>query len=161
VGDNEAVQAKSKPRLLVLCTHNSARSQMMEGWLRQYLPEAEVWSAGTEKTRVRPEALAVMAEVGVDLSGHYSKSLFEVPDPWDFDLVLTVCDEAAAACPDYPAGTARRHVSIPDPSGKPLREWRRVRETLRALAKALAADRPDWPEDRELKEVAAAVGPLE
>jgi arsenate reductase len=151
----------SRHRLLVLCTHNSARSQMMEGWLRQYLPEAEVWSAGTEKTRVRPEALAVMAEVGVDLSGHYSKSLFEVPDPWDFDLVLTVCDEAAAACPDYPAGTVRRHVSIPDPSGKPLHEWRRVRETLRALAEALAADRPDWPEDRELKEAATIARPLE
>ncbi len=151
---------RSPLRLLVLCTHNSARSQMAEGWLRRHLAEAgvaaEVWSAGTEKTRVKPEAVRVMAEAGVDLAGHASKTLFELPDPWNFDLVLTVCDAAAEACPAYPARTRRLHVSFPDPSGRPLAEWRRVRDALgrmsRALAAALAAGR--WPDEAELKAAA-------
>ncbi len=151
---------RSPLRLLVLCTHNSARSQMAEGWLRRHLAEAgvaaEVWSAGTEKTRVKPEAVRVMAEAGVDLAGHASKTLFELPDPWNFDLVLTVCDAADEACPAYPARTRRLHVSFPDPSGRPLAEWRRVRDALgrmsRALASALAAGR--WPGEAELKAAA-------
>jgi len=149
-----------KPRLLVLCTHNSARSQMIEGWLRRLAQEAglaaEIWSAGTEKTRVKPEALAVMAEVGIDLGGQYSKTLYEVPDPWNFDLVLTVCDAAAEACPAYPARTRRLHVSLPDPSGRPLTEWRRVRDAgeraARALVTALADGR--WPQEEELRAAA-------
>jgi len=97
-----------------------------------------------------------MAEEGIDLSGHYSKTLYDIPDPWEFDLVLTVCDEANAACPNYPAGTVRLHVSIPDPSGKSLGEWRRVREMLerlsRQLARALENDR--WPTATELSQAA-------
>ncbi len=147
-------------RLLVLCTHNSARSQMMEGWLRRHLAEAgvaaEVWSAGTERTRVKPEAVRVMAEVGVDLTGHRSKALNELPDPWNFDLVLTVCDAAAEACPAYPARTRRLHVGLPDPSGRELAEWRRVRDAAgrvsMALARALAAGR--WPGEAELRRAA-------
>ncbi len=147
-------------RLLVLCTHNSARSQMAEAWLRHWAGELgvalEVHSAGTEKTRVKEEAKAVMAEVGLDLSGHFSKTLFEVPDPWSFDLVLTVCDQAKEACPAYPAKTEKRHVSFPDPSGGPPEAWRRVRDALgrmsRFLVEALKEGR--IPSDEELEEAA-------
>ncbi len=152
-------------RILVLCTHNSARSQMMEGWLRRHLAEAglaaEVFSAGTQKTALKPEAVRVMAEVGVDLSGHVSKTLFEVPDPWNFDLVLTVCDAAFEACPAYPARTRRLHVGFPDPTGRPLGEWRRVRDALgrasRALVAALAEGR--WPDPHALAALARLVQP--
>jgi len=143
-------------RLLVLCTHNSARSQMMEGWLRHHAAEAalevEVWSAGTERTRVKPDAIRVMGEVGIDLTPHASKTLLELPDPWAFDVVLTVCDDANEACPTYPARTTRRHVSVPDPSGRSLAAWREAREGLgrmsRMLVDALARDRV--PSDAQL-----------
>lgn len=133
-------------RLLVLCTHNSARSQMGEGWLRHHAAQvgldADVWSAGTEATRVKPDAIAAMQEVGIDLSGHASKTLWEVPDPWTFDVVLTVCDDAHETCPAYPAATTRLHVSLPDPSGQDRNAWRSVRdalgETCRQLAEVLA-----------------------
>ncbi len=130
-------------RILVLCTHNSARSQMAEGWLRHHARQAgltlEVWSAGTQATRVKEEARVVMAEVGIDLTNHTSKTLHEVPDPWNFDLVLTVCDAAAEACPAYPARTRRLHVSFPDPSGQDLEAWRRVRDALGRASQALIA----------------------
>ncbi|MEX2536348.1 MAG: arsenate reductase ArsC [Trueperaceae bacterium] len=126
-------------RLLVLCTHNSARSQMAEGWLRKLSTEAEldaeVWSAGTAKTHVKPEAIEVMREVGIQLSGHTSKALVEVPDPWNFDLVLTVCDSANEACPSYPASTTRLHISFPDPSGESLDRWREVRDAIGAMSR--------------------------
>lgn len=144
-------------RLLVLCTHNSARSQMAEGWLRHWAKEIgvdlEVHSAGTEKTFVKEEAKQVMAEVGIDLTGHFSKTLFELPDPWNFHLVLTVCDAAREACPAYPAKTERRHVSFPDPSGKPLEEWRRVRDALGRMAQFLVESLKAGriPTDAELK----------
>ena len=133
-------------RLLVLCTHNSARSQMGEGWLRHHAArrglDAEVWSAGTEATRVKPDAIEAMAEVGIDLTGHASKTLWDVPDPWTFDVVLTVCDDANETCPVYPAATTRLHVSFPDPSGKGRDDWRQVRDalgdTMRRLVETLA-----------------------
>lgn len=128
-------------RILILCTHNSARSQMGEGWIRQYAQqmklEAEVWSAGTEKSRVKPEAVEVMHEVGIDLSGHSSKTLWEVPDPWNFSVVVTVCDSANETCPAYPAKTTRLHVSFPDPSGKSLDEWRGVRDAMGRMSEHL------------------------
>ena len=128
-------------RVLVLCTHNSARSQMAEGWIRKYAAAAdvpvEVWSAGTEATAVKPDAIAVMAEVGIDLSGHASKTLDGVPDPWAFDLVLTVCDAANEACPAYPARTERRHVAFPDPSGETLARWREVRDAIGAISRRM------------------------
>ena len=141
-------------RVLVLCTHNSARSQMAEGWLRRHAAarglELDVHSAGTERTSVKPEAIAVMAEVGVDLSGHASKRLGDVPDLWAFDVVLTVCDAANEACPVYPARTTRVHAAFPDPSGQPLGRWRDVRDAIGGamarLADALAAGRPPTAE---------------
>ncbi|RTH39267.1 low molecular weight phosphatase family protein [Thermus scotoductus] len=145
-------------RLLVLCTHNSARSQMAEGWLRHWAREMgvdlEVHSAGTEKTFVKEEAKRVMAEVGISLEGHVSKTLFELPDPWNFHLVLTVCDAAKEACPAYPAKTEKRHVSFPDPSGKPVEEWRRVRDALGRMSRYLVENlkRGRIPTDEELRE---------
>ncbi|RTH19253.1 low molecular weight phosphatase family protein [Thermus scotoductus] len=147
-------------RLLVLCTHNSARSQMAEGWLRHWAREMgvdlEVHSAGTEKTFVKEEAKRVMAEVGISLEGHVSKTLFELPDPWNFHLVLTVCDAAKEACPAYPAKTAKRHVFFPDPSGKPLGEWHRVRDALGRMARYLVENLKVGriPTDEELEEAA-------
>jgi len=130
-------------RVLILCTHNSARSQMAEGWIRHHAERAgvdlDVWSAGTEATRVKPDAVTAMAEVGVDLSGHRSKLFSDVPDPWSFDHVLTVCDAANEACPVYPARTNRLHVSFPDPSGQPLARWREVRDAIGRMAEALVA----------------------
>ncbi|GLV48096.1 arsenate reductase [Thermus sp. LT1-2-5] len=147
-------------RVLLLCTHNSARSQMAEAWLRHFAQELglalEVHSAGTEKAFVKEEAKRVMAEVGLDLSGHRSKTLLEVPDPWNFDLVLTVCDQAKEACPAYPAKTEKRHVSFPDPTGQPLEEWRRVRDALGRMCRHLAESlkKGEIPSDEALRRAA-------
>ena len=103
-------------RVLFLCTHNSARSQMAEGLLRS-LGESmvEVESAGTEATLVRPEAVEAMRELGIDISGHESKTLERfLNEP--FDEVITVCDDANEACPFFPNARHRRHWSIDDPS---------------------------------------------
>jgi arsenate reductase (thioredoxin) len=128
-------------RILILCTHNSARSQMAEGWLRHHAARhalaVEVQSAGTVATQVKAEALRVMAEVGIDLAGHRSKSLDDLPDPWNFDLVITVCDAANEACPIYPATTTRLHLPFPDPSGAPLPAWRSVRDAIGAMGARL------------------------
>jgi arsenate reductase (thioredoxin) len=128
-------------RILVLCTHNSARSQMAEGWLRYFVTqkhlELEVWSAGTEKTKVKSDAITVMQEVGIDISSHTSKTLYEVPDPWNFDVVVTVCDSANETCPAYPIKTTRLHVSFPDPSGESLQRWREVRDALKEMTEKL------------------------
>jgi arsenate reductase (thioredoxin) len=123
-------------RILILCTHNSARSQMAEGWARHFAsPNLEIFSAGTEKTFVKPDAMTAMLEVGIDLSSHSSKTLFELPDPWNFDYVITVCDSAAEACPVYPAQTVRLHYPFADPSGRGLETWRVVRDQIGAQMK--------------------------
>jgi len=103
-------------RVLFLCTHNSARSQMAEGLLRHLTGDRfEAASAGTEATSVRPEAVAVMAELGVDISKQESKTLERyVSQPFDF--VVTVCDDANEACPFFPGAKNRLHWSLPDPS---------------------------------------------
>jgi arsenate reductase len=99
----------AKKRLLVLCTGNSARSQMGEGLFRtEGGGEFDVFSAGTKPSSVRPEATAVMKEIGIDISGHRSKSVDEfIGQP--FDYVVTVCDNARDTCPVFPAGTERIH----------------------------------------------------
>lgn len=129
---------------MILCTHNSARSQMGEGWLRFWADKlglrAEVFSAGTEATFVKPDAIAAMAEVGIDLSSHTSKTLYELPDATNFDVVITVCDSANEACPVYPAKTQRLHVSFPDPSGKPLEAWRKVRDAIGRMCEHLTIE---------------------
>lgn len=122
------------PRVLILCTHNSARSQMAEALTREAARNAgvelDVHSAGTEATRVKDDAKTIMAEIGLDLSAHTSKTLHDVPDPWNFDYVITVCDSAAEACPVYPGQTLRRHYPFVDPSGGSLNRWRIVRDQL-------------------------------
>ncbi|MGM9319419.1 arsenate reductase ArsC [Deinococcus aquaticus] len=121
-------------RVLILCTHNSARSQMAEaltrGAARRLGVDLEVHSAGTEATRVKDDAKTVMAELGLDLSTHTSKTLWDVPDAQNFDYVVTVCDSAAEACPVYPGQTTRRHYPFTDPSGGSLDRWRAVRDQL-------------------------------
>jgi arsenate reductase (thioredoxin) len=121
-------------RILILCTHNSARSQMAEGWAKMYAQqlnlEVEIFSAGTEATRVKPDAMTVMLEVGIDLSSHSSKTLYDLPDPWNFEYVITVCDNAAEVCPVYPAKTTLLHYPFLDPSGNDLAIWRIVRDQI-------------------------------
>lgn len=103
-------------RVLFLCTHNSARSQMAEGLLRHIgKGRFEVHSAGTEATEVRPLAIDAMNEIGVDISGHRSKTLDEYIGQ-HFDYVITVCDQANESCPIFPGDPQRIHWSFPDPS---------------------------------------------
>ena len=96
-------------RVLILCTHNSARSQMAEGFLRHLAGDRfEVASAGTEKTEVRLEAIAAMQRHGIDISGHTSKILDQfLEQPWEY--VITVCDDANEACPVFPGAKHRLH----------------------------------------------------
>lgn len=128
-------------RVLLLRTHNSARSQMAEGWVRHYAEalgiDLEVHSAGTQRTRVKPEAVEMMREVGIDINSHHSKTLFDLLNPWAFDVVVTVCDSANEACPAYPAQTTRLHVSFPDPSGHDSSRWREVRDALGRMSRTL------------------------
>ena len=114
--DIPLTRAGKRVRVIFLCTHNSARSQMAEGILRQMAgDQVEVASAGTEVTRVHPLAIRVMAARGIDISGQRSKHLEEYLDqPWDY--VITVCDRAGEACPIFPGTSERIHWSIPDPS---------------------------------------------
>jgi arsenate reductase len=103
-------------KVLILCTGNSARSQMAEGLFRQEAGgRYEVFSAGTRPTEVRPEAIAVMREIGIDISGHRSKSLDEFTGK-TLDLVITVCDNANEICPVFPGAVKRLHWPFDDPA---------------------------------------------
>jgi arsenate reductase len=119
----------AKKRILILCTGNSARSQMAEGLMRHDAGDRfDVESAGTKPSRVRPEAIAAMAELGIDISGHRSKSAEEFKGQ-PFDYVLTVCDNAKASCPFFPGATITLHQNFEDPAG--LAAFRRVRDEIR------------------------------
>src|SRR6476619_8553886 len=105
-----------KRRVLILCTGNSALSQMAEGLLRNVAGERfEVFSAGVAPTNVRSEAIEVLAEAGIDISKHRSKSVDEFVGQ-EFDYVITVCDNANEQCPVFPGGTKRIHWSFVDPA---------------------------------------------
>ena len=105
-----------KKRVLILCTGNSARSQMAEGLLRHSAGDRfEVFSAGTKPSSVRPEAIAVMQELGIDISEHRSKSVDEFAEQ-SFDYVLTVCDNAKESCPIFPGKTVTIHQNFEDPA---------------------------------------------
>ncbi len=128
-------------RVLVLCTGNSARSQMGEGLFRKEGQGAvQVESAGTKPSLVRPEAIAVMKELGIDISGHRSKSVDEFTGQ-DFDYVVTVCDNARDACPVFPAKTQRIHWSFEDPAAvqgteaERLDAFRRIRNQIHERVK--------------------------
>ena len=131
-----------KERVLILCTGNSARSQMAEGLLRHDASDRfEVESAGTKPGHVRPEAIAVMKEIGIDLFGHRSKHVDEFADQ-SFDYVLTVCDNAKESCPVFPGHGNRIHMAFDDPAAlvgsehDRLALFRRVRDEIRSYLKA-------------------------
>jgi len=118
-----------RKRVLILCTGNSARSQMAEGLLRHDAGDRfEVFSAGTKPGQVRPEAIRVMQELGIDISRHRSKSVDEFRDQ-TFDYVLTVCDHARETCPFFPAQAVLLHHTFEDPAT--LEDFRRVRDQIR------------------------------
>lgn len=126
----------AKQRILFLCVANSARSQMAEGLARELLDgTAHVMSAGSQPATVNPLAVEAMAEIGIDISGHRSKSVDEI-DPADLDLVITLCAEEV--CPALPAGVEHLHWPIPDPAGdssppanEAMKRFRLARDTLR------------------------------
>ena len=130
-------EREARRRILFLCTHNSARSQMAEGLLRHLAGNCyEVYSAGTEATSVRPEAIAAIAELGIDISGQESETLDRyLGEP--FDYVVTVCDDANEACPVFPGAKNRLHWSFRDPSratgsdAERLEVFRAVRDEIR------------------------------
>ena len=127
----------NRRRVLFLCTHNSARSQMAEALLRHLAGDRfEAYSAGTEATHVRPLAVRAMAELGIDSSGQQSKTLDRyLGEP--FDAVITVCDQANEACPVFFGARERLHWSFPDPSqaagseDEQLAVYRSVRDAIR------------------------------
>ena len=143
-----------KLKVLFLCTGNSCRSQMAEGWARALKSsQIEAFSAGIETHGLNPRAVQVMAEAGVDISGHRSKTVADLPTK-DFDYVVTVCDQAHESCPLFPGKTKVVHVSFDDPprlakyaktEEEALAPYRRVRDEIKAfvetLPEALTAER--------------------
>jgi arsenate reductase len=137
----------NRERVLVLCTGNSARSQMAEGLLRHDAGDRyEVDSAGVDPGRVRPEAIDVMREIGIDISGHRSKHVDEFAGQ-QFDYVLTVCDHANESCPVRPGQGRRLHQSFEDPAAlqgdqqERLAAFRRVRDEIREYLKTFPSKR--------------------
>jgi arsenate reductase len=119
-------------RVLILCTGNSARSQMAEGLLRAMAGDRfDVASAGVASSSVRPEAIEVMREIGIDISSHRSKSVDEFTDE-QFDYVITVCDNAREQCPVFPAQAKMLHWSFDDPAATGDKTvFRRVRDEIK------------------------------
>jgi arsenate reductase len=135
------MELEMKTRVLILCTGNSARSQMAEGLLGHDARDRfEVESAGTRPGRVRPEAIAVMKELGIDISDHRSKHVDEFQDQ-SFDYVLTVCDNAKESCPTFPNQSKRVHMGFEDPAAfqgteqERLALFRRLRDEIRNYLK--------------------------
>jgi len=130
--------------VLILCTGNSARSQMAEGLLRHDAGQRfAVESAGTRASLVRPEAIAVMRELGIDISGHRSKNVSEL-EGQAFDYVITVCDHARETCPVFFGSAQKLHRSFADPAAaegsaeERLAAFRRVRDEMRAYLREFA-----------------------
>lgn len=137
---------KDKIRVLFLCTGNSCRSQMAEGWARRLKGDLlEAYSAGVETHGLNPRAVQVMAEAGVDISGHRSKTLDALKDV-DFDYVVTVCDHARETCPWFPGRAKVVRAGFDDPprlaldaasEDEALAHYRRVRDEIRAYVETL------------------------
>ncbi|NOZ12049.1 MAG: arsenate reductase ArsC [Acidobacteria bacterium] len=137
---------RNKLKVLFLCTGNSCRSQMAEGWTRELKGNViEPWSAGVIKTRLNPHAVAVMAEAGIDISNHFSKEVHELRDI-PFDYVVTVCDHARETCPFFPGKVKKIHCGFDDPPSltvnmpngeRKLDVYRRVRDEIRAFVETL------------------------
>lgn len=139
---------KDRIKLLFLCTGNSCRSQMAEGWTRALKnDEIEVYSAGIETHGLNPNAVKVMAEAGVDISGHKSQNVNEfIEQGVQFDYVITVCGHAAETCPFFPGKTNRVHAGFDDPPAlakdakteeEALGHYRRVRDEIKAYVEKL------------------------
>lgn len=129
-------------KILVLCTGNSCRSQMAEGYLRHFAAnKATVFSAGVETHGVNPRAIASMKEDGIDISGHTSNNIDEYYGI-DFDYVITVCDNAKENCPFFPTKAQRFHHNFPDPAkatgteAEIMAEFNRVREQIKDYCEA-------------------------
>lgn len=132
-------------KILVLCTGNSCRSQMMEGYLKLFAGNrALVYSAGVETHGVNPCAIAIMHEAGIDIAGHTSNHVSEYQHI-AFDYVITVCDHAKERCPVFPAQAVQLHHNFPDPARATgteeeiLQAFRAVREQVKAYAQAFVA----------------------
>lgn len=135
-----------KLRVLFLCTGNSCRSQMAEGWARRLHGDwIEALSAGTEPHGLNPLAVRVMAEAGVDISTQQSKHVDVIGDE-NIDLAVTVCDDAARECPDLPGAKSKMHAAFDDPprlaalaatENEALEHYRRVRDEIRAFVECL------------------------
>jgi arsenate reductase len=130
-------------RVIFICTHNSARSQMAEGLLRHLAGKRfQPYSAGTAPTRLHPLAVAAMQEIGIDISGQRAKDASEYTEA-KFDYLITVCDQAREACPIFPGARHQLHWSLPDPAAAEGEEtarliaFRQVREDLAARIRQL------------------------
>ncbi|MDD4515875.1 arsenate reductase ArsC [Massilibacteroides sp.] len=127
--------------MLVLCTGNSCRSQIAEGYLRYFADDkADVYSAGVETHGVNPRAIETMKEYGINISGHTSNNVDEYRDI-DFDFVITVCDNARERCPYFPSKAEKFHQNFPDPAkaqgteAEIMGEFRRVRDLIKTYCK--------------------------
>lgn len=132
-------------RFLVLCTGNSCRSQIMEGWLRHFGNDfTEVKSAGIETHGVNPRAIKVMQEAGIDISMHTSNNIEEYLEE-EFDVVITVCDHANESCPIFPSTAKKIHHNFSDPAKATgseeeiLEEFRKVRDQIKDFAQNLVS----------------------
>lgn len=135
-----------KKKILVLCTGNSCRSQIAEGYLRHFSGDkADVYSAGVETHGVNPRAVATMQEDGIDISKHTSNHIGEY-DNLDFDFVITVCDNAKERCPFFPTKAKKFHQNFPDPAkavgtDEEIKErFREVREQIKDYCRQFVAD---------------------
>jgi len=136
----------TKKKILVLCTGNSCRSQMAEGYLRYFAQDkADVYSAGVETHGVNPNAIAIMQEDGIDISHHTSNNVSEYQNI-DFDFVITVCDNAKERCPVFPSKAKKFHSNFPDPAKATgtkeeiEAEFRRVRNLIKEYCKQFVMD---------------------
>ena len=132
--------------ILVLCTGNSCRSQIAEGYLRHFAGEkAEIYSAGIETHGVNPRAISIMKEDGIDISKHTSNNIDEYLDI-DFDFVITVCDNAKEHCPVFPTKAKKFHHNFPDPAKSKgteeevLEEFRQVRQMIKSYSQQFVSD---------------------
>ena len=128
-------------RVLILCTGNSCRSQIAQGYIADFAGDkAEVYSAGIETHGVNPKAIAVMKEDGIDISGHTSNNINEYNNI-DFDYVITVCDNAKERCPFFPSNAKKFHQNFPDPAKAKgsdediMKEFRNVRDMIKSYSK--------------------------
>jgi arsenate reductase len=143
-------------KVLILCTENACRSQMAEGLINHDLAgRVRAFSGGVRPSRVNPRAIQVMAELGIDISRHRSKSVDDLGGE-QFDLVITVCDQAREECPFFPGGTEKIHVGFPDPAKATGTEadimaaFRQVRDAIREKLVPLVEERHHKKDNKPL-----------